>query len=480
MATGPISFVGGVGGIGPQRIGSGKSIPKEITRYLSQLESTSSSNYQLDTPFNPRGSFEISMDFMVTSTTTQQWLYSRWGGTSVSVALRVSGGSVDFFVSFDGTNAESHSIPVTGSNIWHHVVIVLLTRNSFIIALDGVVTSIATGTPSAFSGSEESYIGSRDGSSNFVNGLIKNVRLKDLEVPANNQSYNLDSPTGNTEISTEGGNSLSYINVPDSQREPYQLDSGDVWNNISPMSPLLPLSISTTTTDIVSRDLILLIGQSNMKGAYGPIDPMLDATDPNIYQYGVAGAAATIAEDPLLHWSQTANNTIGLGLTLGKEYNVPAGREVLLIPAAKGGTGFSDGFWTSTGDGYERVTLRAYEAMLMGDQGSRIAMIAWHQGEDDRLMTEAQYAAELDILITNLRLLIPGASSAPFIVGEVSPSSTEYGAGVAAALLDTPNRHLKAGYVSTSDLSLGPDVLHFTAASLRTMGERYNAVYETL
>ena len=34
MATGPISFVGGVGGVGPQRIGSGKSIPSEVTRYF--------------------------------------------------------------------------------------------------------------------------------------------------------------------------------------------------------------------------------------------------------------------------------------------------------------------------------------------------------------------------------------------------------------------------------------------------------------
>ena len=34
MATGPISFVGGVGGVGPQRIGSGKSIPSAITRYF--------------------------------------------------------------------------------------------------------------------------------------------------------------------------------------------------------------------------------------------------------------------------------------------------------------------------------------------------------------------------------------------------------------------------------------------------------------
>ena len=39
MATGPISFVGGVGGIGPQRIGSGKSIP-----FLSKLVSASQTN----------------------------------------------------------------------------------------------------------------------------------------------------------------------------------------------------------------------------------------------------------------------------------------------------------------------------------------------------------------------------------------------------------------------------------------------------
>lgn len=40
MANGPLKFVAGVGGLGPQRIGGGKSIPWAISRYFRRNEGT--------------------------------------------------------------------------------------------------------------------------------------------------------------------------------------------------------------------------------------------------------------------------------------------------------------------------------------------------------------------------------------------------------------------------------------------------------
>jgi hypothetical protein len=228
----------------------------------------------------------------------------------------------------------------------------------------------------------------------------------------------------------------------------------------------------------VGYDVILLIGQSNMVGRTGPIDPALDATDSRIKQYGSNRQVLEVAQDPLDHLDETAN-TVGPGLSLAKHYAdnyLASGREVLLVPAADGGTSFGTGFWRDGGTGYTNAIARANEALSLGVD-TRIVMMAWHQGESDMAMTEADYASDLDVLIGGFRSSITGATDCPFIVGEVSPSSAQYGAGVAAALLDTPNRVSTAGYVSTSDLPLSGDNLHFSASSSRTLGVRYSEVY---
>ncbi|MGB3724302.1 MAG: sialate O-acetylesterase [Glaciecola sp.] len=230
--------------------------------------------------------------------------------------------------------------------------------------------------------------------------------------------------------------------------------------------------------EVVGYDVILLIGQSNMVGRNGPIDPILDVVDSRIKQYGSTRKVLEIAQDPLDHLDETAN-TIGPGLSLAKHYAdnyLESGREVLLLPAADGGTAFGTGFWRSGGAGYNNAIARANEAISLG-VGTRIVMMAWHQGESDRTMTETEYATDLDALISGFRSSIVGASNTPFVVGEINPNSTQYGAGVAAALLDTPNRVAAAGYVPTSDIPLGGDSLHFSASSSRALGVRYSEVY---
>lgn len=231
----------------------------------------------------------------------------------------------------------------------------------------------------------------------------------------------------------------------------------------------------------VGYDVILLIGQSNMVGRTGPIDPIIDATDSRIKQYGSDRRVLELAENPLDHLDEGAG-TVGPGISLAKYYadNVLAsGRQVLLVPAARGGSGFNTGFWRSGGAGYNNAIARANEAIALG-VNSRIVMMAWHQGESDSAFSESQYAADLDALISGFRGAITGASDCPFIIGEISSASSQYGAGVAAALLDTPNRVSNAAFVTTNDLALSGDSLHFTAASSRTMGERYAAAYITL
>ena len=224
-----------------------------------------------------------------------------------------------------------------------------------------------------------------------------------------------------------------------------------------------------------SFDIILLIGQSNMVGRTGPIDGVLDAQDSRVLQYGSTRQVLESAFDPLDHLDETPN-TVGPGLSLAKHYAdnyLQSGRKVLLVPAADGGTSFGTGFWQPGGTGYNNAIARANEAIALGIN-SRIVMMAWHQGESDSAMSESVYASNLDTLISGYRSSITGATDCPFIVGEINPLSAQYGAGVAAALLDTPNRVANTGYVETADLPLSGDNLHFTAVSSRALGVRYS------
>lgn len=222
-------------------------------------------------------------------------------------------------------------------------------------------------------------------------------------------------------------------------------------------------------------DIIVLAGQSNMVGRYGPIDSTLDASDSSVYQFGNDNMISVIATDPLDNVDETAN-TVGPGLSIGKEYAkrfLQHGRKVLLVPVADGGTGFSDNRWNPGDDLAENAILKANLAMKAGSGVNRVVAIMWNQGETDSAYTEGQYYSALSALVSYLRENIATAENAPFIVAQINPSSTQFGQGVEHALETVPLKIEKTSIVGTSDLPLGADSLHYTAASAREMGGRY-------
>ena len=299
-------------------------------------------------------------------------------------------------------------------------------------------------------------------------GIVSDVSLIDITNPANSLYFQLSNLTGDSEV--DNGVTLSYQNIALTQavRDTFTTIAGQI-------SWVGGLTSFDRATEFSGYDVILLVGQSNMQGVSTPIDVVLDATDPRIMQYGSTSQAVTIAADPLDNLAVTADS-IGLGLSLAKSYlsTIPASRRVMLVPAAKGGTGFGTGFWRSGGIGYTNAVSTTNAAIGYGGLENTIIAMAWHQGESDAAMTELQYSTDLDLLINGVRSEIVGASSVtPFIVGEVPTWSTLYGAGVAAALADTPSRVANTAWVATSDLTDKGDSVHFDTASLRTLGGRY-------
>jgi hypothetical protein len=224
-------------------------------------------------------------------------------------------------------------------------------------------------------------------------------------------------------------------------------------------------------------DVIVLAGQSNMIGRYGPIDPVLDATNDRIQQYGATSMSVMLAADPLDHPGQDNPNTVGMGLSSAKAYiaagRLASGRQVLLVPVARGATSFSDGTWRAGGAG-DTTAIANVNAAMATHPDNRLVAICWHQGEGDSTLTEAQYQTELDALITRWRSSMTGAGpTTPFVVGGLLVGGNFTSPGVSAALQSLPARRGYTGYASSEGLESGGDNLHFSAASERTFGGRY-------
>ena len=82
------------------------------------------------------------------------------------------------------------------------------------------------------------YLGVRYTIASYYSGIISNPIATISGVKTTNT---LGLATGNSEPSAEANNTITYINIPDSNRELYQLSVDETqWNNISPSPQELP------------------------------------------------------------------------------------------------------------------------------------------------------------------------------------------------------------------------------------------------
>jgi len=218
------------------------------------------------------------------------------------------------------------------------------------------------------------------------------------------------------------------------------------------------------------------MGQSNMVGFSGPIDGVLDAPNGLIQQWGRTSPndnQVILAQNPLQHVTINSN-TIGLAMTFAKEYlgELQSDRQILLVPCGANDTGFSNNHWNPGDTTYEAAVTRT-NAALASHSGNVLRAILWHQGERDYLWTQSQYETAIDAMLADFRSRVTGAQTAPFICGETLIGGTFTTAAITAALAGTPNREDYAAYVASTGLVSNGDNIHFDAASLRTLGERY-------
>lgn len=216
----------------------------------------------------------------------------------------------------------------------------------------------------------------------------------------------------------------------------------------------------------MSRDIMLLIGQSNMAGRGLPneVDPIADGRIATFRDYQWKAAV-----EPLHNDKKTAG--VGLSMSCASAYleAFPQAR-VGLVPAAVGGTPLSR--WMPGEDLYERALGIAQEAL----KGGKLKAIFWHQGETDAQTLELaqSYGQRLAEMVSALRQALD-ATNVPFIVGGLGDFLADHPTCVHYGLVNDALQNLnvdRCGFASAAGLGEF-DGIHFNSAALRLLGQRY-------
>lgn len=276
------------------------------------------------------------------------------------------------------------------------------------------------------------------------------------------------------------------------------------------------------TTGASSYDVFLVSGQSNAVGYgadgdyYTDFSTLLDGTPvTGLKQWGRFGSSAdqiVDAVEPLQHndsscdpsyYATPSSSTprqVGFGLAFAKAYKNATGRDVLLVPCAKGAQPISA--FAKGGALYTDMVTRT-QAAVASQPSNTLKGVLWLQGESDAEngTNVGAFSSSLNSLIADLRADLV-APTLPFIIGELIPAwvadnTVRPPKGIAAAkaainsALQTIAGSSNCAWVSAqaigSDPVLTPNnatedryIVHYSAASQRRLGARYYSSYALL
>lgn len=224
----------------------------------------------------------------------------------------------------------------------------------------------------------------------------------------------------------------------------------------------------------MTRNLFLLIGQSNMAGR-GDISavPPLDHSQIDMFRDGVFVPAT----EPL-HTDKPAIAGIGLGMSFAASLlKAYPDAWIGLLPCAFGGTRLDQ--WMPGEDLY----VNAVEITCRASSDGILRGILWHQGEGDAqdIRKANTYARRLSKMVGQLRADL-NAGQVPFITGELGGFLKDHATCTHYLTINAALKKLAAelplcDWVSGHDLKDKGDTVHFDATALREFGRRYAAAY---
>ena len=205
------------------------NVTSVIQRLFINFDAVLNSYAMLGTPLVFNGDFSIDVEF----------------ATTVGNTMIVSGGNstngLEIYVSLDGFIFVYREgvIDVILANKDYadgklHTLNLTRVGDSATITLDDEFSA----TDDVIGTCNINVIGRRLGFANWFDGVISNPAFNNNGTTT---TFKLDQSTGTTENSLEANNSLTYINMPEANRELFQLsDDKTQWDNISPPVQVLP------------------------------------------------------------------------------------------------------------------------------------------------------------------------------------------------------------------------------------------------
>lgn len=241
----------------------------------------------------------------------------------------------------------------------------------------------------------------------------------------------------------------------------------------------------------VSSPKVLWIaaGQSNMTGVQTVADAVQNKTGntkdenhPNVKQWLRAGSLS----DGVLPFDF---DPAGSGPVVSpmmafaaRILELSANQQIVVIPAAKGASGFSSNDWNPGNTLYEAMLTMVNAAIAAG---CSIGGMVWNQGESDTSLTDRQYADAFEAMLVDLKSRVTGGwpAGARVIMGQIANPNAFRDAAMNLIVAEVANTvyvtGATAGVTALSDANRYDDgsKIHYSPISQRLMGIAYaNAV----
>ncbi len=233
-------------------------------------------------------------------------------------------------------------------------------------------------------------------------------------------------------------------------------------------------------------DIIIQAGQSNAEGCGGGnvSNPYIN-TDDILHlenNFTITTAKERIEDNYIF---------AHFGLTFAKKYiesgRLEAGRRVLIIRSAVGGTGFSDHRWGMEDDLYLRMMEMIRTAIQLNPE-NRIIALLWHQGETDALynMSEDDYYNNLNRLFESVRNEF--GKDIPIVCGDFVQEWESNNVEICDPIINAQRKLVRdipsAAFVESDGLlsnltyaNIEGDDIHFCRPAQYELGHRYYDAY---